>query len=223
MLTLLREVDAQLVVNASALPRYAQEGIPAFYWQIGYEPVNTDNLPDAPAYDVLFQGNCYSPARAALGKELQALRDSGYSVGIYGRGWAQHGIEVQGDSNYNYPLMWALNANARVVISDNQFPQMAGFVSNRLINALAAGALVLQQEVKSLEALTGFKAGEHYLQYRVDTPLAEAVEAALKLGKRKQGQMRKRAREYVQSRYGFDALLNELWNKVLPTLADRNA
>jgi spore maturation protein CgeB len=52
---------------------------------------------------------------------------------------------------------------AKIVLSDSQWPDADGFVSNRLFQSLAAGgALVLQQRFKGYEKL-GFVDGEHLI------------------------------------------------------------
>ena len=123
VLELLRYIDVQTTINAKVLPIYAQHGIRAAYWQIYFkEPLG--QLPDAPAHDVLFQGNCYSSERDALVKALRNIRPS-LNLGIYGN---CHG--ANGNTHYDFAAQAALYRNAILTIGDT-FPGTLAFVSNR--------------------------------------------------------------------------------------------
>lgn len=160
MLAWLKHVDLQLTVNANVLPIYAHHGIPAAYWQVSFEPVDYDHLPAVPPHDVVFLANCYSDNRRALGQALQSM--PGVNVGLYGRGW-QWG---NGECTYNFPVSTALNASAKIVIGDNQFPDQKGFVSNRIFETLASGGFLLHQTIPGLRELTGITPGVHFVEWR---------------------------------------------------------
>lgn len=152
MLALLRHVDLQLVSNGSVLPDYAANGVNAAYWPFGYE-TPTRSLPDVPAHDVVFLGNAYSEHRRKLGKLLKSLP---YNVGLYGTGW-ENG---DGDCNYDFAYGEALYKKAKIAISDNEFTEAVGYLSNRPFQILAAGgAFMFQQRVKDLEKMTGLLNG----------------------------------------------------------------
>lgn len=158
MLNILQYVDLQLVVNASVLPVYAANGIKADYCPFGYETPLTD-LPDAPIYDAVFLGNAYSDARHELYKTLRMLP---YNVGVYGSGWTNRETEC----NYDFAFSEALYRFAKIAISDNQFPDARGYLSDRPFQIMAAdGAVLLQQRVADLETLTGMKDGVHYVEW----------------------------------------------------------
>lgn len=157
MLDILRYVDVQLVVNASVLPIYEQHGVNAAFWPFGYETANAP-LPDMPAHDVVYLGNAYSDHRHELERVLRALP---YNVGIYGSGWQQS----DGNTTYDFPAGESLYSNAKLTISDNQFPDARGYLSNRPFQAMVAGCFVLQQSVADLKALTGLMGGVHYIQF----------------------------------------------------------
>lgn len=158
MLAMLRHVDLQLVSNGSVLPDYAANGVNAAYWPFGYEtPVRP--LPDVPHHDIVFLGNAYSEHRRKLGKLLKSLP---YNVGLYGTGW-ENG---DGDCNYDFTYGEALYKNAKIAISDNEFTEAVGYLSNRPFQILAAGGAALyQQYVIDLEEFTGLQKG-HYVQWR---------------------------------------------------------
>lgn len=162
---LLRNYDLHTVVNARLIPIFERAGIPTMYWQIGYEPDGVGFEPDerTPRHDVLFLGNGYSAERLAFGAALVKYGiESGYDVGIYGA-WSTAGI-ARGENLYDFKVGCQLYRNARISISDGQYPQDIGFVSNRLFQALAAGgSLLLQQRFNGIDTLIGFRDNEHLI------------------------------------------------------------
>ena len=204
MLDLLRSVDIQLTVNASALDAYAPEGIRAFYFPFGYE-APTAPLPNTPAYDVVFLGNAYSDARRRL---YDTLRQLEASVGIYGTGWEQ----AQGECNYDFAVAEALYRRAYIVISDNQFPEARGYMSDRPIQALAAGGgLLLQQYVADLQPLTGLQNGVHYVEWQTPDDLHARVADWLH-GERtdERGRIAETAREFVLRWHTWERRVEQL-------------
>lgn len=161
---LLYELDLQLVVNPHLLKTYQKLGIPAGYWQIGYEQP-AEPLPDMPHYDVLFLGSGYSEARQQLARELLSLKDEGITVGIYGSMWERIGLDVE-NTTYDFRKSWALMRNAKIVIGDNQYRKERGFVSNRFFETLACGGgILLHQIVDDIDELTGLEAGLDYVAW----------------------------------------------------------
>jgi hypothetical protein len=200
-------VDIQLTVNASVIKEYADLGIWAKYWQIGYEPVSTTpKLTAQQHHDIVFMANCYSEERKAFGTWLKSLP---YNVGLYGGGWDKLG---NGTTLYNFPLSAALARAAKVVIGDNQFPDEFGFVSNRFFETLSRGAFLLHQEVKGLEELTGYKDGVHYRMWRNRQELTKLLDTYLRADgadMARQG-IADTAKTFTVEHHSFDARLNEL-------------
>lgn len=203
-------IDMQLVVNADPLPVYASEGINAAYWQIGYEDAGSV-LPEVAAHDVVFLGNCYNKQRRDIEKALQG---TGLNIGLYGQAWNQ----PAGDCLYDFATGAALYQNAKIGVGDT-FPGTTAFVSNRVFQALAAGAFLLQQHSHQLEAFTGLRAGEHYIEWTTPEDLAAKVrywasdENALE---------RKRiaalGQQFVLEHFSFDAQVRKLFTEILPRL-----
>lgn len=155
ILDLLRHVDLQTTVNAAALPIYEREGIPAAYWQIAYI-VPTNEAPNMPTYDVLYQANWYE-YREPLFDLLFSLP---YGVGVYG-----NERRAVGNTHHDFGAQAALYANATITVGDT-FPfSTHAFVSNRVFQALRAGAFLLQQRSGGLEEYTGLRAGVHYIEW----------------------------------------------------------
>lgn len=213
MLDLLLNVDLQLVVNGSVLDAYQQHGIHAAFCPFGYETPLAPLDMNAPFYDVLFLGNNYSEKRQQLYETLRSLQ--GVTVGIYGAGWPVS----QGECNYDFAAAESLYAHAQIVISDNQFPDAKGYMSDRPIQALAAGTLVLQQYVADLEGLAGLMDGVHYVQWKELSDLPGLIEYWLS---RPQEHVRARiAREgqaFVKLAHTWDSRVRELMISWLPEL-----
>lgn len=211
MLELLKHVDLQLVVNADALPIYAERGIPAAYWQIGFEPV-PDELPDMPRHDVLFMANAYSPQRKALGALLGELSRS---VGLYGWGWDR----AAGNTFYNFSAGASLYRHCKIAIGDNQYGDK-GFVSNRLFEALANGAFLLHQHIPELESLTGLRAGEHYIEWVNYDDLREKVRYYLH-NEYERRRIAQSGEQFVRAHHSFDSRVKQLFEELLPEIAEK--
>lgn len=208
ILEALHEIDLQTVVNAAVLPAYEREGIRSAYWQIGYKDGAAPFAGPVPAHDVLWQGNCYDDRRSELVAMLRGL--DGFNVGIYGSCEGSLGF-----THYDFAHQAALYAAAAVTIGDT-YPGTVGFVSNRLFQALAAGAFLLQQHSERLDELTGLRAGLHYIEWsdledlRVKILHWTAVEQM-----DTRAQIAACGREFVRANFSYDAQVKKLW-RLLP-------
>lgn len=214
MLALLKNVDLQLVVNASVLHIYKEHSIPAAYWQCAYEDSEPYTEPHD-AHDVVFMGNAYSKARLELGNHLRSRKE--VKVGIYGDKW---NFEPDGKTTYHFPLGEAIYQSSKIAIGDNQYASDNdgyGFVSNRIFQILGAGgALLLHQRVPGLEELTGIKTGVHYIEWTDFSDLHDKLDFWLD---DKQAAKRKKivtaAAKFIRTHHSFDARVRELV-KLLP-------
>lgn len=209
-LDLLRAVDLQLVVNAAPLAEYARLGIRAAYWQIGIE-TGDGGQRNVPAHDVVFLGTCYSDQR----REMEAaLRRISRNVGLYGMGWQQS----NGECLYDFASGEALYRAATIAIGDT-FPDTLAFVSNRTIQALAAGAFLLQQRSERLEDYTGLVAGEHYIVWSDIDDLTDKVRYWL-APERAQERSAIAAAGYafIHAHYNFDVLVQQFFEELLPLI-----
>lgn len=209
MLELLKHVDLQLVVNADVLPIYAEQGIKAAYWQIGYEPVSND-LPSMPEHDILFMANAYSPARKELGAVLKELS---HNVGIYGTGWGGLG---SGNTFYKFDLGASLYRRCKIAVGDNQYGDK-GFVSNRLFEALANGAFMLHQAIPGMEELTGLVDGVHYVSWTDYEDLGAKARSYLFNDAERQ-KIAAAGEAFVREHHSFDARVRELFEELLPRI-----
>jgi hypothetical protein len=207
MLDLLRHVDLQTTINAAALPIYEREGIPAAYWQIAWR-APLEPLPDMPGYDVLFQGNWYD-YRAPL---FKMLRDLPYHVGIYG-----NDARADGNTHYDFAQQAALYANAAITVGDT-FPfQTRAFASNRVFQALRAGAFLLLQKSEALEEYTGLIDGVHYVSWENLDDLRELIDGYMG-GEYEQERAGVAAAgmTYVRANFSPQAQLRKLFEELIP-------
>lgn len=213
VLDLLQYIDLQLTVNAAVLPDYAQRGIRAAYWQIYFkEPL--EPLPGTPAYDVLWQGNCYDARRDALIKTLHNIRPS-LQVGVYGN--CPHAV---GNSHYDFSLQAALYRNATLTIGDT-FPGGIAFVSNRLFQCLGAGGFLLQQHSEGLQQFTGLTPGKHFIEWQnladLKTTIVEWLDP-IKEPERKA--IAQAGMAFVRVNFSAAAQARKLFDDLLPLIAE---
>jgi spore maturation protein CgeB len=155
---------------------------------------------------VLFLGSCYSDARAQLGSVLRAV-DPG--CGIYGGNW-QH-LQADGENLYDYRPAAELYRACKIAVGDNQYAA-EGFVSNRLFEAMAHGALLLHQRVPGLYQHLGLEDGVHYIEWYDFDDLRAKLAYWLDDAQREQRQrIAARGCAAVRVRHNFDARVVELF------------
>jgi glycosyltransferase involved in cell wall biosynthesis len=209
VLDLLAHVDLQTTVNAAALSTYKLKNIPAAYWQIGYvEPVNP--LPEVPHWDVVFTANWYE-YREPLFKTLHSLPRN-IRFGSYG-----NDSRAVGNCHYDFAMQAALYQSATIVIGDT-FPfGTKAFVSNRLFNALAHGAFLLQQKSPALDRYTGLLPGVHYAEWDDVNDLREKIIFWLQPEQEEARQRIAQAgRDFVRTNFSFDAQIAKLLLELIP-------
>lgn len=211
-ISLLRLVDMQLVVNAAPLPRYRELGIKAAYWQIGIEKAQ-EPLPKVPKHDIVFLGNCYDGKREEMERTLRA---TGLNVGLYGYNWDK----ADGNTLYDFAAGEALYKNCKIAISDTftdgKTPVKA-FVSNRLFQALAAGAFVLQEHSDGLAEYTGLEVEKHYAEWRDMRDLIEAIRYWINVPAER-AKIAKAGHKLVMEYYTFDTLVRYLFTHLIPSI-----
>jgi len=210
MLAMLRVCDVQLVVDYAVIPTYANKGITARYWQVAPEtPTLTDVIEDTPAYDVLFMGAVYSDARRALVRYLDGLRKEGFNVGLYGNGYPKN-IKTQGATYYDFKQSQALMARAGVVIGAMEFADTDGYVSNRLFEALQAGAVLLQQKVINADTRLGLVNGVHYAVWDGLDDLDHLIRYYLR-ERNLAHDMARRGQEFIRQNHSHAKRIDELF------------
>lgn len=147
----------------------SKTGVPSFYAANYFEPAS--ELANMPAFDVLFTGTAYTPERLALMKLIKSLP---CKTGIYGNGTDE--IQMEGNTHYEWATTCGLYKRAKIIISDQQFQDAHGYVSNRLWESMSVGGgLCLQQHAPKLDEMTGVRAGVHYVEWQTMDELPALV------------------------------------------------
>jgi glycosyltransferase involved in cell wall biosynthesis len=203
IMAILRHVDLQTVVNTKVVPVYDENSIRSAYWQIGIKEPAQPFAGPVPEWDALFLGNCYNGERYELVKAMQSIK--GLRVGIYGNCPGK-----AGNTHYDFSLSAALYQHCKIAISD-VFPDTEGFVSNRLFQAMASGAFVLQQHSPRLDELTGLQAGVHYIEWKSLKDLKTKIRKwASDERKAERQKIAEFGREFVRENFSYDAQVQKL-------------
>lgn len=215
------ELDGLLVVNADMVEACKEIGINAYYWQSG--PEEYDGSADMPAHDVVFQGNGHRrPAkcgqRTLLYDALHELRDEGIEVGIYGERTRDE--RVTGNTFWQFDKTQALNKNAKLVISDNEFCA-AGYTSKRFFDIMImGGGMILHQQTPRFDELMHIKDGVHYVSW-VDYPdLQNKIRFWLQPeNQKRRRQIARNAKRVCEKYHTYPMRIKELLTEVIPQAA----
>jgi hypothetical protein len=104
--------------------------------------------PGGPAHELLYVAN-YRDGR----RVVDWLFPTAHDVAVYGRGWDEHGLEPRyhrGTTIPNQDLRRYYGAAAIVLNDTWEDMRAAGFISNRIYDALASGGFVLSDDVAGL-------------------------------------------------------------------------
>ena len=205
-MTMMQQFDLATFVTTDVGQRYDLWKIPWKYWQIGYEESSAKPLKSTPKHDVLFLGNGHYPFRITLGKTLISMRKEGVNVGLYGR-W-DNVYKPSGNNLYNFDDGQRLYMNCKLTISDGR-PHANGFVSNRLFQAMYAGAFVLQQAFDGYEDLLGLKDGKHLIIYHETAELPGLIRKWLADDQGRQ-KIAKAGQKFVIKNHSFDSRVEQL-------------
>jgi glycosyltransferase involved in cell wall biosynthesis len=198
------------VVTEEVKENYDKAGINWFYWQIGYEPAVPNSAEFTKQHDILFLGNCYSQDRVNLARVLQS---TGANIGLYGF-WPST-LHPAGDNLYDFNSGAALYKAAKVSIGDSQWPHVRGYTSNRLFQALSAGAFLLQQDFDGMEDLIGVKDGIHLATWKNLDDLPDKLAYWLddaRTAERKR--IAKQGQAYILAEHSFERRVDELFAKL---------
>lgn len=205
---MMQRYDLAGFVTANVQESYDKRGVNWFYWQIGYETY--DPVPEYERNaDIVMLANGYSDARKRL---LYELRDRGIRVDLYGIGWPDD-LHSLGDTLYDFRSGAKIYKSSKISISDSQWPDAGGFVSNRLFQALEAGTLLMQQRFADMEQLLGLRDGEHLVVWDTVDDLAEKIRYYLKHSTERQRIM-DAGKAFIVKFHSFDVRVAELLSKL---------
>ncbi len=157
-----------------------------------------------PHHDLLFVGN----SRGIRRRILHDLTPTRHELAVYGRGWDPELLDpahLRGDGVANEALA-GYYASASIVLNDH-WPEAAaaGFINNRLYDALAAGAFVISDEVDGIAA--EFDGG--VVTYRGAAALLRLVDRYL-TDPAARAERARRGRAAVLARHTFSHRVDEL-------------
>jgi hypothetical protein len=204
-LSLARSFDFMTTVNRDVMEKHQAQGINTRYWQIGWEPDGTGHQPEI-YHDVVFLASGYSQKRQKLG---QFLGKQNFVLGLYGSGWPD-GMS-KGENLYNFIEACKIYRGAKLAIGDSQWPD-SGFVSNRIMQILAAGNTVLCHQwfrgheelglVDKQNCLIWQDLGD--LEYILKFWLSDSASQKL-------AQIAANGEKLALERHSFDSRVSELW------------
>jgi spore maturation protein CgeB len=170
--------------------------------------------PTGPDHELLFVAN-YRPDRPIVEWLLPTERD----LAVYGNDWDTHGLDPRyhrGRHIQNADLR-RFYSSASIVLNDTwEDMRAAGFISNRIYDALACGAFVLSDDVAGLA--DEFDGG--VAVYRDAAGLREAVERYLDEPALR-ADIAARGRSAVLERHTFEGRAAALLAVIEPLLAER--
>lgn len=210
-ISMLRHFHRVGMAVASVADLYSANGVNWFYWQIGYEETSNGQRQDKSIarHDVVFLGNAYSQQRKELGRVLLDHRSTGIDVGLYGTwpsGWSM------GDCLYDFETGASIYRKAKLAVSDQQWPEATGYVSNRLFQAMAAGGcLVLQQEFDGMTKYLGLVNGTHLVTWRDFDDLKWAIDYYISNPEEAQD-IARAGHKFMLEHHSFDVRVQELLN-----------
>jgi hypothetical protein len=204
-LDLARSFDLMTSVNRDVVEKHRAQGINTQYWQIGWEPLGRGYEPEI-YHDVVFLASGYSSERQALGRWLAGQP---YTLGLYGHGWPE-GM-AKGENLYNFIDACRVYRGSKLAIGDSQWPD-SGFVSNRIMQILAAGNTVLcHQWFRGYEEL-GLIDGYNCLIWKDTAGLARLFKEWLKPARSLELKtIADRGEQLAIDHHSFDVRVSELW------------
>lgn len=173
-----------LVANCGFIPKYMDAGARETRYVPHGLDWNEDVLwqpewsPDFEVPEIVYCGNHYgfdmvgSEIREAA---VRTLQKAGFDIGVVGRGWEGRGLKVVGHCKVKQQVQ--VYRKAKIALSVNHFPDLAGYHGDRTITAMASGTPVLQRWFPDLER--EFHDGKDIVVFRNDKELVEKAKLLL--------------------------------------------
>lgn len=203
-IALLKQFDLNGFCTTAIQDRYEAEGVRWFYWQIGCEETNVASDKFTPCYDLLFLANGYSDDRKHL---VDILRRQRFTTGLYGIWPPEYGS--RGNNLYDFDGGARLYQASKLALSDSQWPDVNGYCSNRLFQAMEAGACLLQQRFAGMEELLGLVDGENIVVWDKAEDLLDRIDYYLHHDEERRT-IARNAREFMRAHHSFDVRVQEL-------------
>jgi len=203
-LRLAKAFDLQTTINRDVLDEYEKLGIDAEYWQIGWEPDGVGHQAET-FCDVCFLGTGYSEDRQKFIKFVRSIQNIDFH--LYGAGWPNDW--TMGQNLYNFSEGCKVYQGAKISLGDSQWPE-TGFVSNRVMQALAAGGAALaHQWFKGMDQL-GLVDGETAIIWKSFEELKDKVYYYLD-SENERKKIAEQGQKLALEKHSFDNRVSELF------------
>jgi len=175
----------------------ARASVPVAPLHQATDPERFHPEPGGPAHELLYVAN-YRDGR----RVVDWLFPTTHDVAVYGRGWDEHGLDPRyhrGTTIPNQDLRRYYGAAAIVLNDTWEDMRAAGFISNRIYDALASGGFVLSDDVAGL--VDQFDGG--VVVYRDAEELQAAIDRYLRDPAARR-ELARRGRSAVLARHTFE-------------------
>lgn len=142
-----------------------------------------------------------------------------HDLAVYGRGWAEHGLDPRHHRGEHIPNdeLHRAYASSAIVLNDTWADmRAAGFIPNRIYDALASGAFVLSDDIVGLDR----EFDGAVVAYHDRTELRAAVERFL-ADPTARRELAERGRAVVLARHTFAQRARTIIEAIAPRLAER--
>lgn len=215
---MLKLYDRAYGVNNDLQEPYSRLGVNFEFMAISFEPGIMGGKPPV-AYDVVFVGNAYTKERKEFAAFLKSM--DGVKTLVVGDGYPP-GVAAP-KTTYDFEKTGDLIRSAKIVIGDNQFANVQGFLSDRFFNSLAAsGPILLHQKVNKLKELTGFEDGVHYVSWN-DLPDLESKIRKYLDDEEARKKIAAEGTSYCLAHHSFDNRVRQIEDFVASSLNKRRA
>jgi spore maturation protein CgeB len=142
-----------------------------------------------------------------MGERLRKRTD--LKVGLFGS-WPSH-IKADGATLYDFVAGDTLYRSSKIAIGDSGFPEAIGYVSNRLFQALHAGAFLLQQNIPGMEEFLGLENGVHLVTWEDQAHLEAQIDYWLDPARDSERRaIAAQGKRFVDLNHSFDVRVKEL-------------
>lgn len=179
-----KATDLTLAANVGYLKKYEEAGAKETMYVAHGLDWNEDVL-GLPAWEspfkvpeIVYCGNHYGDrvmGTEAREKAVRALFEAKLPIGVVGSGWENTGLPVLGSCHVKQQVH--VYRKAKVVLSVNHFPDLAGYHGDRTITAMASGTPVITRYFPEIEK--EFAEGVDLLVFRSEQELVEKAKQLL--------------------------------------------
>lgn len=203
---LLQEFDLCGFVTTEFHRLWESHGVNWQYIQAGYEEWYDETRVEDFHYDFVFLGNGYSEKRNEMADVIMnAVPEA--RVGLFGN-WKNYDTE---ETLYDYRKNYEIYQSSRFAISDQQWPNAPGYVSDRLMHTMRSGTCVLQQWFKGMRSMMGLIDGENLLVWRDFNGLEELMRRVYSMPEDERKRIAKAGQEHIMEMYSYGMFVERMF------------